>query len=515
MYYLCIKGTFSPLLRCTKYVRFTGIRTLCLNVNSDRNVTLLKQFPVLTRHLHGNTTLNSSKTLTNVENDKDSVENEDNLDLKEKFIPLTRRSLLRFLMQENNSLTDEELRHFEKFSTALDAAIINRYYGLLHELKDLFDPINPDKDTIQTRDITRKECLDNEFWLLQKLANVMERANFNELPKPHVLKSIANHKARDGVMVSVDPDRYDVLRYWALGREIPQETIPWYKSLYYKVRKQSPPKPLQYYKRIVVAMRLKRDQKLMLKMFKQVPFNALEQLLPDGKIRMANMDKNIIKTTIVVASSGLVIKLIGALASQNIQWSLILSGASAIVALQAWTVYQNRKRSYLVDLTRMLYFKNIANNRGLLTLLVDRARDEIFKEALLVYTILLINRPPGLMTKPSDEHLPVELGGISTALLEQQIENWIYDKTKLHIDFDCDEAVNLLKSFGLVSESDDVLNVLPLAISLRHLPQQPQVLLQGSESDVSDIEGYDRDAYVESEKELKRDDDKSRKYGWF
>ena len=37
----------------------------------------------------------------------------------------------------------------------------------------------------------------------------------------------------------------------------------------------------------------------------------------------------------------------------------------------------------------MLYFKNLANNQGLLASIVSRAEDESFKEALLVYTFLL------------------------------------------------------------------------------------------------------------------------------
>ena len=66
----------------------------------------------------------------------------------------------------------------------------------------LFDPINPDKDTIATRELNRREKLDNEFWLLQKLEAIMEKANFKMLPKEEVKKSLEEHKARNGVIVS-------------------------------------------------------------------------------------------------------------------------------------------------------------------------------------------------------------------------------------------------------------------------------------------------------------------------
>ena len=48
----------------------------------------------------------------------------------------------------------------------------------------------------------RKERLDNEFWLLQKLAAVMEKANFHELSKPLVQQSLGKHLSREGVIVS-------------------------------------------------------------------------------------------------------------------------------------------------------------------------------------------------------------------------------------------------------------------------------------------------------------------------
>ena len=69
-------------------------------------------------------------------------------------------------------------------------------------LQTLFDPINPDKDTVSTRQYNRRERLDNEFWLLQKLAGVMEKANFHELPKATVHSALSEHSTREKVVVS-------------------------------------------------------------------------------------------------------------------------------------------------------------------------------------------------------------------------------------------------------------------------------------------------------------------------
>ena len=174
--------------------------------------------------------------------------------------------------------------------------------------------------------------------------------------------------------------------------------------------RRSVPTPLEYFKRVVVAVRLKKDDKLLLKAFKEVPANALEQLLPDGKVLMTKFDKGVIAASGAIALTGVLAKVVTWLAHMHVEWTLILTGVTGLVGIQAWTTYKNRHLSYVNDHSRMLYFKNIANNRGLLTLLVDRAEDEIFKETLLTYTFLLTSRPPSTMDKDSSEHLPAELG---------------------------------------------------------------------------------------------------------
>ncbi|XP_074644094.1 transmembrane protein 143-like isoform X2 [Tubulanus polymorphus] len=418
-------------------------------------------------------------------------------------------------MQEKDFLMEDEKKIFERFSLGIDGAVVNKYHGILQELKMLFDPINPDKDTITTRQWNQRERIDNEFWLLQKLSHIMEKANFHELAKPTIHKALAEHSTREGVMVSVNPDKYDVLRFWALGKETPKQIFPWYKRIFYRLSGRPVPVPLEYYKRIVAAVRLRKDSKLILKMFKEVPINALEQLLPDGKIKMTKFDQGILTLTISIGMIGVMVKFVTMLAHFHVQWSLIMTGAAVLVAARSWTVYKNKRNLYLADLNRMLYYKNLANNRGLLTLLVDRAEDESFKEALLAYTFLLTRRPPSSLQQASDsESLPAEIGGIPTEQLEYLVENWISEKAGVRIEFDSEEAVNVLKGFGLLSEVDDKLFVLPLETASRHLPQQPESIIL-RDDEIDDIEGYDREKYRETETKLKDEEKKARRFGWF
>ena len=95
-----------------------------------------------------------------------------------------------------------------------------------------------------------------------------------------------------------------------------------------------------------------------------------------------------------VIAAGAVAQVVAYLTEISMEWTTLMMAVAGLTATQSWTVYKNRRNVYLLQLSRLLYFRNIANNKGLLTLLVDRAEDELFKEMLLAYTFLLTNRPP-------------------------------------------------------------------------------------------------------------------------
>ena len=237
---------------------------------------------------------------------------------------------------------------------------------------------------------SKKERLDNEFWLLEKLSQVLDKAHFYELPVGEVHEALKEHDAGDGVLVSVNPKKYDVLRVWVVGKEFePSDTGTWYSRIAAGVTHWfKPPIKAERYKRVVIAIRAKKQTKLMLKSFKDIRCANLEHLLPEGKIRMTQFDQRILAGTLAVGATGVVIKLVSFLADYKISWTYIAISVAGVVALRAWNMYKNKRNSYLVHLSQTLYFKSIANNRALLTLLADRAEDEVFKVTLLAYSFL-------------------------------------------------------------------------------------------------------------------------------
>ena len=239
--------------------------------------------------------------------------------------------------------------------------------------------------------MSKNERLDNEFWLLQKLSSLLEKAHFYELPREIIDAALEEHAVYEGVMVSVDTSKYDVLRFWVLGEDTSDyeftstaERLRYYSQ---KILKKVP-ESIPRYKRVVVAVRTKKQSKLMLKAFKDIPRNSLEYLLPEGSIRMKRTDKGLIATTVFIALMSGAIKLASSLSEYHVPFAYIAGLITFIVALRAWTAYKNKRNSYLLSLSKLLYFKTVANNRALLALIVDRAEDETFKSTLIAYTFL-------------------------------------------------------------------------------------------------------------------------------
>ena len=70
----------------------------------------------------------------------------------------------------------------------------------------------------------------------------------------------------------MDPEKYAVLRFWVLGHESPEVEVPLSERILNTILRRKPRQKssFEYYKRVVVAIRLKKDSKLILKAFKEV-----------------------------------------------------------------------------------------------------------------------------------------------------------------------------------------------------------------------------------------------------
>ncbi|XP_078365388.1 transmembrane protein 143-like isoform X2 [Oculina patagonica] len=404
-----------------------------------------------------------------------------------KFVPMTRKALIRRILEDENLVNTQDRHYFQDLAVHLDKAIAGTFHGVLGELKALYDPLNPDKETLTLQKFSKKERLDNEFWLLEKLSQLLEKAHFYELPVDEVHEALKEHDAGDGVLVSVDPKKYDVLRVWVVGKEFePVDTGAWYSRIASGVVHWFKPSvKAERYKRVVIAIRAKKQNKLMLKSFKDIRCANLEHLLPEGKIRMTQFDQRVLAGTLTVGVAGVVIKLVSFLADYKISWTYIAISVAGIVALRAWNMYKNKRNSYLVRLSQTLYFKSIANNRALLTLLADRAEDEVFKVTLLAYSFLQASsnlQPLSGTDIGSGVH---KSDGMTVSELKQHVEDWMNSKFQVTLKYDPSEAIKQLENLGLLTMKQkgeqEIFSVLPVIDAFMKLPSPKESMKEALE----------------------------------
>ena len=293
---------------------------------------------------------------------------------------------------------------------------------------------------------------------------------YSKVPRDQ-LKDLLQDRSTGGLRVSVDPSIYDTLHIWTRGHS--KQNQHWLGRVRSKLTLYLTPlrsvTPLRgssqsAFSRVFVAVRFKQERKLHLKVFKEVACDKLEHLLPDGKIMMSEYDKWFLAGSVLVGSGVIAVRSLPTLASYQLNWTWVVLGVAALAGTRAWVGYRNKRNKYLANLAATLYFKTVANNRGVLTLLADRAVDEEFKEAFLAYVFLL--SPRNRRGVPGTAHTELPPSRDTAEGLQERVEGWLVRQYRLTgFQFDVEDALGKLSELGLlVRHSDHTLSVLGLEV---------------------------------------------------
>ena len=208
-----------------------------------------------------------------------------------------------------------------------------------------------------------------------------------------------------------------------------------------------------------------------MKIFKEVACDKLEYLLPDGTIKMSKYDMMFLGGSVAAGSALVGLRSLPMLDSYQLHWMWAGLGLAALAGGRAWVGYRNKRNKYLASLAATLYFKTVANNRGVLTLLADRAVDEEFKEALLAYVFLL--SPPNRRGVPGTAHTASPPVRPTSPELRARVEGWLGGWFGLRgVQFDVDDALDKLGELGILRRhTDGTLSVLSLPETMQLLPR--------------------------------------------
>ena len=406
---------------------------------------------------------------------------------KEKFIPITRFALLERLNKPDawpDGLFNDGIHVLKNLITWRHQVYSQRFAQLLKR----YLPFSPDRDTVRVLQFTDEQLLEKRKIFISDVIALIEQANYEKITNEE-LDAFFTAQGPYGLNLKVDMSEYDDALVYYRGSDIKTIQKRDWKKLFLKKKEEHIP----IFQRLFLLFKLKPenvrireimesedvDEKkaekilknyrkilpegissdhIYLKTFKKIPQSDLEMLFPNTKVEFRLFDK--IKF-IVTAGGGTLSGIVGTaskvlVATNPIALAVAFAGFCAVIFRQVSNFFNQRNR-YMMVLAQNLYFHSLANNRGALTLLVDRAEEEDIKEEILLYTYLLHNEVP-----------PLERDNA-----KQQIEGFLYDEFGISIDFDFNDAMDRLIEDGLATEDEQgILRAVSPGIARRDLAEK-------------------------------------------
>ncbi len=390
-------------------------------------------------------------------------------DDREKFIPVTRAALMERLTRAQ-SWRGNQGKEARRFFRYLDYWRQANYSAHLIEMSQTYEPFNPDSDLLVTRRYTESEKATLRARLLEQTQMLLEQANYTRI-NPSDVKLILTSDSHYGLDLEVDMDAFDELLIYYRGASKRRHSRRDARKLYLFKEEYDVP----IFQRLFVLFKLKpEDQRvrevmrtkgidrkaaekhvrklrgsmaseikpdmIYLKLFKNIPRSDLEMCFPNTAVRFRMFDKLRLGVT---AGGGFGMGVVGTATKLAVAANPVALAGAAVtlggLAFRQGMKFIHKRNEYMVTMAQNLYFHALADNRGVMTVLADRAAEEDIKEEMLLYSVLA-----------KDPVHVNELDDVDAAI-EQQLLNTF----GMNVNFDLHDAFARLKRDGIVQVRPD------------------------------------------------------------
>jgi hypothetical protein len=392
------------------------------------------------------------------------------------YIPARKTELIRIMAAEGGLPPGEETA-FAELAAVIAAVLHHEAHSGLERLKDFYAPLDP--DTPPAFASTESAALEA---FEAAIEGALAKANFTEIEADF-------EKGRTlGEDLVLKASRLGIrrIRYFSRGRR----TQPVTKRTLFGLRKKTIEAEVaddvivlvafkdeseigRRERRVAAAARRGvRPGALLIKQFRNVAHAELISLHPGAKPSMRARDQLLIAAPAVaggvpvllniVPAIGVVFTLVAAyFGAQGVlhddQLKQAIAALSVLVAAGAFVLRQKMKYErqallYQKKLSDTVYFRNLANNAGVLDTLIGAGEEQDVKEALLAYWVL--RRANRSMNK---------------AEVDKTAEQFLRAHFNAAIDFEIGDALGKLERLGLVVRDGEALRAVACADALTKL----------------------------------------------
>jgi hypothetical protein len=391
------------------------------------------------------------------------------VDRRDKFIPVTPQALMDRLSQPN-LWPAGQAASVRRLFMYLANWRQQSYGARLLELARAYEPFSPDSDLLVTRKYSNSEKQALERKLVAGVCGLMQQANYTRID-PSEIDIILTKDSHYGLDLHVDLEAFDELEIYYRGAIVQRGSRRSARKFYLRQEEFE----LPVFQRLAILFKLKPEARrvaeimskyginraaaerrlrqlrgpiadhidsdyIYITLFKNIPRADLEMVFPNTRIRFRLFDK--IKLG-VTASGGLGVGVAStvskiAVASNPIALAGALAGLGGIALRQVFAFF-NQRNKYMVTMAQNLYSHALADNRGVMTLLAERAAEEDVKEEILLYSLLAKER--------------VHIGELHDA--DRAIESYLASTFGLDVNFDVEDALGRLIRDGVVRQLPD------------------------------------------------------------
>lgn len=391
---------------------------------------------------------------------------------REHYIPIRVSDLIEYLCAEHGPwklreqvLTVDQQTAFRRFARSVIGHVHISYQAEIRRLKDDYAAFDPDADPKPLTPPAGEERTAALDELFQTFVHLMARANYQRLTREQ-MEAIMKGASEWGVDMDVAWDAFDKVevfyrgkgkgkrtsRHWLLWWRKREVTIPTFSRVAV-IFKQRP------HKRLPEAA---DTRNVFLKLFKDIPCEDIEMLLPNGRLKMPKLERWKLGGT-VAGSLGYVVwhltqmpllSIVSGIATGAL-WSLYAPVSLVLgYGYKTWYSFETSRQTYTLQLTQSLYYQNLDNNGGVMFRLLDEAEEQETREILLAYFYLW--RYAGNR-------------GWTAAELDDYIELDLERRLDTKIDFEIADAINKLERGGIVEKVGDRYRALPIEVAQEKL----------------------------------------------
>lgn len=403
---------------------------------------------------------------------------------RETFIPVTRFAILERLTKESAWPTNEA-ETVKKFFKFLAAWRHQSYAIRLLKLKEAYLPFSPDRDTVRAIQYSPEQKARLQRRLIKLMKCLLQQANYRPI-SAKALDEIFAEDSSYGLDLEVDLSEFEELLIYSRGATVVHKRRRSWRKCYFGFE----PYEVPIYQRLFLLLKLKPEEQrikeimrtekvdkkrattklnrlrkmlpeevksdhIYLKLFKQIPRADMQMMFPNTKVQFRPLDKIKLGLTAgggtVASVATTATKIL--VAANPIKAAFALIGLAGVIARQVMKFF-NQRNQYMMVLAQNLYFHNLADNRGVLALLSDRAEEEDIKEEMLLYA-LLAKEP--LMVDDLDE-------------ARIAIEQYLEQEFGVRVRYDIEDALSRLQADKVVVKTETgLLRALPPAEGCIHI----------------------------------------------